>query len=128
MDVTSLSQDDFEYYCNEYIPSKPDKTLDDMEYYVMDDYCRVFRVRVTDIYFTGQGINQRETFAVCTPSGRSVRTSMNDEFFGGYTISDMYDNRKDCKNQTHCGERNWEALREEQQKRAKAKAPFEDGV
>ena len=91
-----------------YIPSEPDKTLDFLEYYILDDYDKVQKVFVRDI---NPSINDDRTYYGVHYSSTGNRYS------GGYGYgrtpkSALYDNKDDCRRQTHMMYDNWEYLRE----------------
>lgn len=93
-----------------YIPSPPDPSLEDGEYYILDDYDRVQKVYINQI--NPGHLNEGTVYG--------VRYSATGNRFGGddygrTTMSRLYDNRDDCKAQTHIAADNWEYLRKKQQ-------------
>ena len=91
-----------------YIPSPPDPSLDPGEYYYLQNN-RVIRVWICDIlpYANGTeyGIYQER-------AGQLVRI---DAGYGdpnhGVRMSQLYDNKDDCREQTHLLYDHWENLR-----------------
>lgn len=96
-----------------YIPHEPDPDLEDGEYYVMDTGGRVQKVRVTDI-LPGR-LGEEETYGVVqVSSGRRIDAGYGD-FLKGFPLSDLYDNKQDCKDHTHGCYSGWEYLRKLQE-------------
>ena len=102
-----------------YLPNPPDPELDLFEYYVLDFRQRAVKVRVVNIAWDKY---DEEIFQVVTPSGRLVHGDWetDSELFGGgwYHKSALYDNKTDCKDDTHSVWNRWEELREIQKKEA----------
>lgn len=109
--MTEQERMDIEYY----IPGEPDPSLEDGEYYYLQCTTggeRVIRVWPLDIlpHKDGNqyGIYQRK-------GGRFVWVDVG---YGdrnhGCRKGDLYDNKEDCRNQTHCGVSWWESLRKKQ--------------
>ena len=101
-----------------YLPHDPDPDLDFMEFYWLQwtaaESPRVIRVYALDVLpakdGTEYGIYQKK-------GGRLVHI---DAGYGnplrGVRMSDLYDNKEDCREQSHCGIDWWLELREEQRK------------
>lgn len=96
-----------------YLPHPPDPTLGVEEYYYLQwtaTGSRVLRVWALDVlpyeHSTQYGIYQQR-------GGRMVRisTEWGDDPFHGPTMGDLYDNREDCKEQTHGAVEWWPELR-----------------
>lgn len=103
-----------------YLPHDPDPALDAEEYYYLQWTAgatgepRVIRVFALDIFprknSVEYGIYQRrgnQLFRIDAGYGDSFR---------GVTMGDLYDNKQDCKDQTHGGVYWWPELREAQRK------------
>ena len=96
-----------------YIPGEPDQSLDVNEYFYLQytmGQARVIRVFALDVFPLHDGIEygiyqQKGTRLVRIDAGYGSP-------FRGVRMCDLYDNREDCKNQTHMCEHNWERLRE----------------
>ncbi len=91
-----------------YIPSPPDPTLEAGEYYILDDYDRVQKVFIRDI--NPDMRNDRTVYGVryCSTGNR-----YNGGYGYGHTpMSSLYDNKQDCRDQTHMMYDYWEHLRE----------------
>lgn len=89
-----------------YLPHPRDPELEKCEYYVLDQAGRVQRVEMTDIlsHFDGED----ELVVVQAGTRKKVTGWME---FGGFPVSDLYDNREDCRDRTHTGIAYWERLR-----------------
>ena len=96
-----------------YIPSPRDTTLGDFEYYAQDLNGRIQRVEITDIFPTADG---GTLYRVVQTNSRHRVKGWCD--YDAYAMSDLYDNKQDCKDETHLGYNYWERLREIQQKEA----------
>ena len=107
--MTERDREEIEYY----IPHEPDPTLEPGEYYYLQYTTggeRVIRVFALDILphhdGTEYGIYQQ----------RGGRLAWIDAGYGdpnrGVRMGDLYDNKEDCKAQTHCGAEWWPGLRE----------------
>lgn len=96
-----------------YIPSPRDTTLGEFQYYVKDSSGRIQKVEITDIYSCADG----ETLyrVVQADTRRQVKGWRK---YDGYAMSELYDNKQDCKDEIHIGYSCWEQLREIQQKEA----------
>ena len=99
-----------------YLPSPRDPELDPFDYYVEDMRGRAVRVHISTIAAT----KDTTIYQVRTDAGRLVHGVWEtdpDTFGGGwYTKANLYDNKTDCLNSTHCGYDYWEELRELQAK------------
>ena len=102
-----------------YIPSPPDPDLDFMEYYYRQSTMKgeqVIKVRVTSI-FQGE-LNkpaEHEIYQIRSDGLRWVDVGWGSRFRGAYK-SQLYDNKQDCRDQTHIWCEDWERLREIQKK------------
>lgn len=92
-----------------YIPSPRDPSLGDFEYFAKDVNDRIQRVEVTDIFPHGE----ENYYGVVQTNTRKRVKSWRD--YGTFAMSDFYDNKEDCKNDTHPLCNYWEKLREIQQ-------------
>lgn len=101
----------------EYLPNPPDPTLEFDEFYFLQNN-RVIRVYALDCF-----PHKDDTcYGLYTKRGsRLVRVDegWGDPFHGAYR-HELYDNKEDCRNQTHSWFDRWEELRELQQKEASA--------
>ena len=103
----------------EYIPNPPDPTLGFEEFYYRQSTMKgdqVIKVQVRSI-FPGEvhGEMEYEIYQVWGNGLRWVDVGWGDPNRGCFR-HDLYDNKEDCKNQTHYWYNNWEYLRELQQK------------
>lgn len=89
-----------------YLPHPRDPELPEGEYYVLDRANRVQRVYVTDIYPHFEG--EDELVVVQADTRKTVTGWME---FGGFPMSDLYDNREDCRARAHVAYAYWEQLR-----------------
>lgn len=101
-----------------YIPSPPDPELDFGEYYYRQSTMRgeqVIKVRVTAI-FPGERHqpDEYEIYQIRSDGLRWVDVGWGDRSRGAFK-SQLYDNKEDCRNQTHTWDENWEQLRKIQQ-------------
>ena len=98
----------------EYLPNPPDPTLDVEEFYFLQNN-RVIRVYALDClphkHDTCYGIYKKQGGHLV-----HVNDGWDDTGFHGVYRHELYDNKEDCKNQTHSWCDNWEYLRELQQK------------
>ena len=97
-----------------YLPGEPDPELEEGEYYYLQTTAageRVIRVFPIDIYpyehGTEYGIYQ-------TRSGRLCRVDTGAGPYHGVTKAMLYDNKTDCRDQSHMFFDRWEELRERQ--------------
>lgn len=91
-----------------YIPSPPDETLEEGEYYYLQN-SRVIRVRPLDVLplhdGTEYGIYQQQ-------GNRLVKIDAGyGDPFRGVRMSYLYDNKQDCRDCTHSMCDRWEELR-----------------
>lgn len=94
-----------------YIPSPRDKTLQDDEFYVMDCHDRVVKGSGYDLAFDLADGTEK----IRLINGRGViHSAMGDEL-DFVRINHLYDNKEDCKNQTHFAYPEWQKLRELQE-------------
>lgn len=89
-----------------YLPHPRDPELGIREYYALDQAGRVQRVEMTDILSHLDG--EDELIVVQADTRRKVSGWME---FGGFPLSDLYDNKEDCRDRTHAGVAYWERLR-----------------
>lgn len=92
-----------------YIPSPRDTTLKDFEYYVKDLNGRVQKVEITDILPFGETTLYRVVQADTRKQIKNFRK------YDAFLMCDMYDNKTDCRDNTHIAYDNWEYLRKIQQ-------------
>ena len=116
--MTDQMRDQIAYY----LPHAPDSTLEDNEYYYLQwtngatGNPRVIRVYALDIFFckdgTEYGIYQMQR-------GKLKRIDVGyGSDLRGARMGDLYDNKEDCRDQTHCGTHWWPELRKAQQEEA----------
>ena len=93
-----------------YIPNPRDPELDSCEYYYKREDEKIFKVYVCDIL-----PHDNETHYGCrySSNGQRVHTSYD---FDGIPMRQLYDNKQDCKDESHLMYDNWEWLREEEMK------------
>ena len=90
-----------------YLPSPPDPELGFNEYYVLDKADRVRKVHMREILPNGDDT----TYGVYeVSSGRRIDAGWDSEFIG-FRMSALYDNKQDCRDQTHMMYDGWENLR-----------------
>lgn len=94
-----------------YIPSPRDTSLTEFEYYVEDMSGTIQRVEITDIL---PRIDKDTIYLVVQTNTR--RRVKGCQEYDGFTMSYLYDNKKDCKDGTHNCFPYWERLREIQTK------------
>lgn len=105
----------------EYLPSPPDRSLGFMEYYYRQCTMggeRVIRVTVKNIFPSEQ--DDGLEYDIYQKKGSDyvrIDSGWNNPF-RGVRMSDLYDNKEDCRNQTHPWADNWEELRQMQQEEA----------
>lgn len=99
-----------------YIPSQRDKSLGDFEYYVEDLSGRIQRVEITNILPSLDDDNETVYLVVQSTTRKRVKGWQK---YDGFTKSYLYDNKQDCKENTHNCYSNWERLREIQEKGGK---------
>ena len=94
-----------------YLPNPRDPELNEGEYYVLDTNDRVRKVEIRRILPR----DERITYGVYeVSSGRRIDAGYGSEFYG-FRKSQLYDNREDCKEQSHLMFDEWERLREVQE-------------
>ena len=102
-----------------YFPNHPDPELGFNEYYYRQSTMqgeKVIKVRVTSI-FPGER-HQPEEYEIYQIWGDGLRwvdVGWGDHCRGAHK-SELYDNKQDCRDQTHQWAENWEELREIQMK------------
>ena len=108
--MTEQDRKEIEYY----IPGDPDTSLAEGEYYYLQNKTgteRVIRVFPLDVLPTKDGTQ----YGLYRWKGARlvwVDTGWGDDRTHGVYRGDLYDNKEDCKNQTHGGCSWWEQLRE----------------
>lgn len=115
--MTDRQKDMIDYY----LPNDPDPTLEDGEYFFLQYTLgnpRVIRVMALDIFPCQDGIE----YGIYQRQGGQMKRI--DAGWGdpmrGVRMGDLYDNKQDCKDQTHGAMHEWEALRKLQREEAKA--------
>jgi hypothetical protein len=102
-----------------YLPNPPDPELEEGEYYYRQSTMKgeqVIKVRVTAI-FPGE-VHQPEEYEIYqirSDGLRWVDVGWGDRCRGAFK-SQLYDNKQDCRDQTHQWAEDWEHLREIQKK------------
>lgn len=91
----------------DYIPNKRDESLEEDEYYVLTANDTVQKGIVRDIAFNARG---EDIFRLW--NSRGVVHSWASDNMGYVTKRHMYDNKQDCKDNTHFAYDDWEKLRE----------------
>lgn len=94
-----------------YIPSPRDTALDVFQYYAQDMAGRIQKVEITDILPLA---DERTVYLVVQADARKRVKGQRE--YGGYEMRDLYDNKQDCKDETHPFCDFWERLRETQQR------------
>ena len=97
-----------------YIPSPPDPTLRDQEYYFKQNgrVIRVFALDVLPLHDgTEYGLYQERGTGLRWVDGYGLGDRMR-----GARRHDLYDNKEDCRNDTHMVYDDWEYLREAQKR------------
>lgn len=89
-----------------YIPHKRDETLDEDEYYVLTANDTVQKGVLRDIAFNSRG---EDIFRLW--NGRGIVHCWASDAMGFVTKRHLYDNKQDCKDQTHFAYDGWEELR-----------------
>ena len=106
-----------------YIPSPPDPELEFGEYYMKDSAERVIRVRVVSVAYS---MDDRDICEVRTVGAKqhAVLNAFGEygRYPGWYYRYALYDNRQDCRDDTHYIYDAWEDLRELQEKEGKKDA------
>lgn len=96
-----------------YIPSPSDPELGFMDYYMMDSADRVIRVHVVSLSYT----KDVTIYEVIRKRGMEYAGVFNaigecESMPGWYYMRALYDNKEDCRNNTHMMYDGWERLRE----------------
>ena len=96
-----------------YIPSPPDPDLEDGEYYYLQSTAKgdqVIRVQVVEVLPLQSGTE----YGIYQQRGqRMVRVDAGyGEAWRGVRKSALYDNKQDCRDQTHIMADDWERLRQ----------------
>ena len=99
---------------NEYLPHPPDPELGFGEYYYRQSTMqgeKVIKVLVMSI-FPGElhQPTEHEIYQIRSDGLRWVDVGWGDRLRGAY-MSQLYDNKEDCRNQTHPWVEDWENLR-----------------
>lgn len=87
-----------------YLPSPPDESLGDFEYYVKSNE-RVYKVEIANIF----PFDEATLYGVVTVNKRVPVRGWRE--LGAFAMCDLYDNKEDCRNDTHPVYDNWEYLR-----------------
>ena len=95
-----------------YIPSPRDETLEPGEYYVKDTADRIRKVYLIDIFPHGE---DTEYGAYEVGTNRRIYADYEKDPYRGFRKCFLYDNREDCRDNTHSWYDNWEELREIQE-------------
>lgn len=106
--MTEKEKELIEYY----IPNPRDESLEDDEYYVLTENETIRKGAVRELAINGNG---EKTFRLW--NGRGIVHCWARDNMGYVTKRHMYDNKQDCKDQTHFSYDDWEDLREIQQRR-----------
>ena len=93
-----------------YIPTPRDKSLGDFEYFVEDMNGRIQRVEITDILPR----TDADTIYLVVQANTRKRVKGWQQY-DGFTMGYLYDNKQDCKDNTHNCYSDWERLRELQE-------------
>lgn len=98
---------------NTYLPSPPDAELGFMDFYMRDSADRVIRVHAAEIAVGEEGefrrVWRKNGSGVFNASGEVSRMP------GWYYVWALYDNKQDCRDNSHCLYNGWEHLRRLQQ-------------
>lgn len=101
-----------------YLPSPRDQSLEEGEYYVLyygrsREYVR--KVRIANIFPITEGWSSYTEYDVYdVKSGARVDSGWGSRF-RGFRMHALYDNKEDCRNQTHIMYDDWEQLRKLQE-------------
>ena len=98
-----------------YLPNEPDPELDEGEYYYLQSTMKgeqAIKVKVTGI-FPGE-MHQPEEYEICQIRADGLRwVDVGwDDRCRGACKSQLYDNKQDCRDQTHQWAEDWEEIRE----------------
>lgn len=105
----------------EYLPNPPDPTLGFEEFYYRQSTMKgeqVIKVQVREVLPAEEGL-EYGIFQIYGNGLRWVDTGWGSRYRGCHR-SELYDNKEDCRNQTHLWCENWEHLRELQRQEAQA--------
>ena len=105
----------------DYLPHPRDPELAFGEYYVKDTADRVRKARITTI-LPGELFEDNTYLVREVSTGKRIDAGYGDDWHG-FTKAKLYDNKQDCKDETHYFYSDWEDLRELQMKEQEA----EDG-
>lgn len=97
-----------------YLPHGRDPELEDFCYYILDNNSRVRKVYVSEINPSSDPHSDEEVYGVRYASNGNRYLGY--PGYGNIQMSQLYDNREDCKKQTHPLYNGWETLRELQNK------------
>lgn len=94
--------------CKGYILRDRDPELEDGEYYVKDTAGRVVKGRLVNILpcntsYCSEGV----TYGLVNAKGQHISAGTGSDFIG-FTKSEMYDNRDDCREDAHIMFSRWE--------------------
>lgn len=106
-----------------YLPHERDPELEPLEYYYLQPTMRgerVIKVEVREVLPTKDG-----TEYGIYQSGRRIDVGYGDGL-RGVRMAALYDNKRDCKNQTHLMFDGWEALRDRLNKKHRRQDDADD--
>lgn len=89
-----------------YIPNKRDESLEEDEYYVLTVNDTIQKGVVRDLAFNARG---EDLFRL--RNNRGIVHSWASDNMGFVTKRHLYDNKQDCKDQSHFAYDDWEELR-----------------
>ena len=95
-----------------YLPNPRDPELEFNQYYVRDTADRIRKVEVRNIL---PHENEMSYGVYEVTSGRRIDAGYGSQYIG-FRKHALYDNKEDCKSQTHLLYNNWEYLRELQER------------
>lgn len=101
-----MDEQKFKSMVDAYIPSPRDESLDVDEYYVLSENNIIQKGWISDIAFDSHG-NIRYRLR----NKKGVVHSWASDELGYVRKSHMYDNKQDCKSETHFAYDDWEELR-----------------
>jgi len=108
-----------------YLPHPRDPELEFAEYYVLDAKEHVVKAHVCQI--AALGTDEETAYQLRTENGRLIHGihECAPDILGGswYTKSSLYDNRQDCRDDTHLLYDNWERLRRLQEEEERKNEP-----
>lgn len=102
-----------------YIPNPRDRSLENGEYYLL--YYgrggeRIRKVYIREILPHSEGYSSWNEYGVYDSKTNARIDSGWNSPFRGHKMADLYDNKEDCKNQTHVMYDGWEELRKIQER------------